>query len=170
MDNNKETNTKKKIETNKFVIFQLGQEEYGLDILKVQEIISYKNVTPLPNVPDYVKGVINLRGAVIPIIDLRLRFNMPGKEYDLLTVIIVTEIHNRIMGLVVDTVSSVDSLSGEELQDNPMLGSNVNTRFIKAMGKKDDRLIIILDIENALTSEEVFIINKSKPAEKIEQS
>lgn len=159
--------TKDKL-SNKYIIFNLGGEEYGMEILKVESIINYKNVTHLPNLPDFVKGVINLRGYVIPIIDLRLRFHLPEKTYDQYTVIIVAEVHNKKIGLIVDTVSSVDDLKNEDIQETPNFGASVNTHFIKGMGKIEDRLIILLDVEKVLSSEEVSHLQKQSTSAKEE--
>lgn len=133
--------------------FQLGKEEYGIDILKVQEINRITAITRIPQSPDFVEGVINLRGNVIPIIDLRKRFNMPEREYDKQTRIVVSEIEGRTVGLVVDTVSEVIRMDSDLIEPPPDLlnGSSKKGDYIKGVGKLDDKLLMLLDIDKILT-------------------
>lgn len=131
--------------------FQLGNEEYGIDILKVQEINRVAEITKIPQSPDFVEGVINLRGNVIPIIDLRKRFHMPEREHDRQTRIVVGEIEGRTVGLIVDAVSEVIRLSSNTIEPAPKIVSENQVDYIKGVGKLDDRLLMLLDIDKILT-------------------
>ncbi len=142
-------------EGSQFVTFTLADEEYGVDIMKVQEIIGYRGFTKIPNVGEYIKGVLNLRGTVVPVVDLRLKFNMDEKDYDQYTVIMIVEVAGRIMGIIVDSVSDVVSLAADEIQPTPNFSSNISTDFIKGMGKKEEKFIILLDINKVLSDEEL---------------
>lgn len=147
----------------KYLTFELGGEEYGLEILKVKEIISIMNITAVPNTPDYVRGVINLRGKVIPVIDLRQRFNMESKDYNERTSIIVVDIReddgkNLIMGVVVDSVSEVLNIKDEEIEETPTFGTRLNTEFILGMAKVKDEIKILLDIDKVLSLTELSAI------------
>ncbi len=144
-----------------FVTFTLAQEEYGITITKVQEIIGYQGFTRIPNVPDFIKGVLNLRGTVVPVVDLRKKFGMKEKEYSKFTVIIILEALGRIMGIIVDAISDVVSLTSQEIQDTPSFNVNVRTDFIQGMGKKDDKLIIILDMDKVLSQEELDALDST---------
>lgn len=146
-------------EVNQQVTFSLGKEEYGIEITKVQEIIGYQGFTRVPNVPDFIKGVINLRGTVVPVVDLRKKFEMEEKEYTKFTVIIILEALERIMGIIVDAISDVVSLTEQDIQDAPSFTVNVRTDFIKGMGKKGEKLIILLDMDKILSQEELDIID-----------
>jgi len=146
-------------EVNQQVTFSLGKEEYGIEITKVQEIIGYQGFTRVPNVPDFIKGVINLRGTVVPVVDLRKKFEMEEKEYTKFTVIIILEALERIMGIIVDAISDVVSLTEQDIQDAPSFTVNVRTDFIKGMGKKGEKLIILLDMDKVLSQEELEILD-----------
>ena len=143
----------------KYLTFALGHEEYGLEILKVREIIGYMAITAVPQTPHYVKGVINLRGQVIPVIDLRARFNMELAEITEESCIIVVEIHqngrNFSTGLAVDRVEEVLDIDGANIEEAPQFGSSVNTDFILGMGKIGDSVKILLDIDQVLTREDI---------------
>jgi purine-binding chemotaxis protein CheW len=143
----------------KYLTFALGNEEYGLEILKVREIIGYMAITAVPQMPAYIKGVINLRGQVIPVIDLRLKFGLPGAEVTEQTCIIVVEItqHGKRFntGIVVDHVSEVLDIAGENIEDPPQFGSQVNTDFILGMGKINESVKILLDIDRVLAAVEL---------------
>lgn len=143
----------------KYLTFALGPEEYGLEILKVREIIGYMDITAVPQTPDYVKGVINLRGQVIPVIDLRAKFGMPAAERTDQTCIIVVEISQDgrkfDTGIVVDHVQEVLDIPGDDIEDAPQFGSNVETDFILGMGKIGDTVKILLDIDKVLASDEL---------------
>ena len=135
-----------------FLSFTLGEEHYGVDILKVQEIRGYDAVTRLPDAPDYIKGVINLRGTIVPVIDLRLKLRLKEARYDAFTVMIVLNVDVRVVGIVVDSVSDVIPLSQEQIRPTPEFGANVDTRFISGIGTVEDRMLILLDIETLIDS------------------
>jgi len=141
----------------KYLTFALGQEEYGLEILKVREIIGYMNITSVPQTPSHVKGVINLRGQVIPVVDLRLKFGMPENGVDDQTCIIVVDIANRDKqfqtGIIVDRVSEVLDIAEQNIEPAPQFGAHVNTEFILGLGKIGDHVKILLDIDKVLGSE-----------------
>ncbi len=144
----------------KFLTFALGKEEYGIEILKVREIIGLMEITTVPQTPDYMKGVINLRGNVIPIIDLRLRFSMPEVEHTQETCIIVVEVGTAQVGIIVDSVSEVTDIKGEDIEDAPRFGQGIVTKFIMGLGKKKEKIIILLDIEGVLTTEELKMVEE----------
>ena len=135
-----------------YLTFALGEEEYGVEILKVQEIRGYDAVTRVPDAPEYIKGVINLRGTIVPVIDLRLKLRLREARYDSLTVMIVLNVEDRVVGIVVDGVSDVVPLSQEQIRPTPEFGAAVDTRFISAIGTLDERMLILLDIETLLDS------------------
>jgi len=135
-----------------YLSFTLGAEHYGVDILKVQEIRGYDSVTRVPDAPDYIKGVINLRGTIVPVIDLRLKLRLDEARYDAFTVMIVLNVDNRVVGIVVDSVSDVIPLNADQIRPTPEFGAAVDTRFISGIGTQDDRMLILLDIETLLDS------------------
>jgi purine-binding chemotaxis protein CheW len=143
----------------KYLTFVLDKEEYGIGILKIKEIIGMMPVTPVPQTPDYVKGVINLRGKVIPVVDLRLRFGMDEIDYTERTCIIVVEIEGQagvvLIGIVVDAVSEVLNIKGEDIEETPTFGTKLNTEYIMGMAKMDGRVKILLDIDKVLTGQEL---------------
>lgn len=138
----------------KYLTFELANEEYGLEILKVREIIGVMDITTVPQMPHFVKGVINLRGKVIPVIDLRLKFGMPETEYNDATCIIVVDI-GTLTGIIVDTVQEVLDIDGRQIDAAPPLGSTVDNAFILGMGKVRDDVKILLDIRKVLTDDEL---------------
>lgn len=140
-----------------FLTFTLGQEEYGVDILKVQEIRGYDAVTRLPDAPDYIKGVINLRGTIVPVIDMRVKFRLEAKV-DALTVMIVLNVADRVVGMVVDSVSDVVQLTGEQIRAMPEVGTGIDRRFLTGIGALDERMLILLDIEGLMTSTEMGLV------------
>ncbi len=142
-----------------FVTFTLANEEYGLDIMKVQEIIGYQGFTKIPNLPTFIKGVINLRGTVVPVVDLRTKFYLEEKEYNKFTVIIVLVVLGRIMGMIVDTISDVISLADNEIEATPDFGTKIQTKFLKGMGKKGDKFVILLDIDRIMNEEDLEVID-----------
>ena len=144
----------------KFLTFALANEEYGIEILKVREIIGLMNITTVPQTPDYMKGVINLRGKVIPVIDLRLKFSMPEVEHTQETCIIVVEVSNSLMGIVVYSVSEVLDIKGTEIEESPKFGQGIDTKFIMGLGKIKGKIIILLDIEKVLTTEEMQTVEE----------
>ena len=129
-----------------YLVFSLGDEEYGIEITHVQEIKSLAHVALVPNAPQYVKGVLNLRGAIIPILDLRLRLSMPPREYDRFTVIIVVAVEAKQIGLVVDSVSDVLDLCAEDIDDSPPLADDLDAGWFRGVGKPGNRLVFLLDI------------------------
>ena len=133
-----------------YLSFTLGNEHYGVDILKVQEIRGYDAVTRVPDAPDYIKGVINLRGTIVPVIDLRLKLRLDEARYDAFTVMIVLNVEDRVVGIVVDSVSDVIPLNADQIRPTPEFGAAVDTRFISGIGTQDDRMLILLDIETLL--------------------
>ena len=141
-----------------FLTFVLGAEQYGVEILKVQEIRSYSAVTPIPNTPSYIKGVINLRGTVVPVVELRSKFCMETAEYNKFTVIIVVTLGTKVIGLVVDAVSDVLDVSASEVRAVPDLGSRTDTRFIRGMAAIGERMTVLLDIDRLLSEDEVVAL------------
>jgi purine-binding chemotaxis protein CheW len=135
---------------NQFLTFQLGEELYGVDILRVQEIKGYTTVTKIPNTPDYIKGVLNLRGTIVPIVELRTTFGMPTIDYTMFTVIVVVVVRDRIMGLVVDSVSDVLNIAKKDIQPPPEFGAKVDVSVLSGIGKSGDKLISLLDIDRLL--------------------
>lgn len=138
----------------KYLTFLLDHEEHGLEILKVREIIGIMDITKVPQTPSFVRGVINLRGKVIPVIDLRLKFGLSPKEYDDQTCIIVVDV-GMLMGIIVDTVQEVHNIPAADIEPPPQLGTHVNTSFILGMGKVKDDVKILLDIDKVVTGEEL---------------
>ncbi len=138
-----------------FLAFTLASEEYGVDILAVQEIRGYDTVTRVPDAPDYIKGVINLRGTIVPVIDLRLKFRLGEARYDAFTVMIVLNLGGKVVGVVVDGVSDVVPLASEQVRPTPEFGAAVDTRYISGIGTINDRMLILLDIESLVLSAEV---------------
>lgn len=135
---------------NQYLTFVLGDEEYGIDILKVQEIKGYSSITTIPNAPPHVKGVMNLRGTVVPVVDLRARFGMDATTYTKFSVIIIVNIGTRIVGMVVDAVSDVLDLAGKPLEAPPELGAALDTSFMTGIARNGDRLITMLQVDRTL--------------------
>ncbi len=152
------------IKTGKYLTFSLDEEEYGIGILKVKEIIGMMPVTSVPRTPDFVKGVINLRGKVIPVVDLRLKFSMKSIEYTDRTCIIVVEIDSDeatvLIGIVVDAVSEVLNIKESEIEETPQFGTSLNTEYILGMAKMEGGVKILLDIDRVLSQEEVTQLEK----------
>jgi purine-binding chemotaxis protein CheW len=140
---------------NQFLTFQLGEELYGVDILRVQEIKGYTTVTKIPNTPSYIKGVMNLRGTIVPIVELRATFGMETIDYTILTVIVVVVVRDRIMGLVVDSVSDVLNISKKDIQAPPEFGTKVDVSFLNGIAKWGDKLVALLNIDQLLTESEM---------------
>ena len=143
-----------------YLTFILAGEEYGVDILRVQEIKGWDTATEIPNTPEYIKGVINLRGTIVPIVDLRTRFEMESIEYNNTTVVIVLKVINaegseRTMGFVVDAVSEVYNISNEQLQSPPDFGNVISTEFIKGLATVDEKMVILLDIDHLIDTNAV---------------
>ncbi len=146
--------------TREVLVFVLGKEAYGVDILKVQEIRGYDKVTPIPSAPDYLKGVMNLRGIIVPIVDMRVKFRLPEVRYDSFTVVVILRIGRRIIGLVVDGVSDVIALAASDVKEAPQLGSVVDSSFIAGLATQDDRMVLLLDMEKLLSSHEMNLLNR----------
>lgn len=142
-----------------YLTFTLGDEEYGIDILKVQEIRGYDAVTKIANTPDFIKGVINLRGTIVPIVDLRIRFNLGNVEYNEFTVAIILMVQDRVVGIVVDGVSDVITLQTNQINKVPEMVSSIDTKYLVGLGTVDDRMLILVDIENLMTSHEMALID-----------
>lgn len=160
MEETVQNEEERSIQGGKFLTFTLVGESYGVMILKVREIIGISSITPVPQTPEYVKGVINLRGKVIPIIDLRLKFGLEEAEHTEETCIIVVDIEGLLMGVVVDTVSEVLDIKGGEIEPPPSFGSSVRTDYILGVGKVAGEVKILLDIERVLTSEEISVMER----------
>jgi len=162
--------------TNKYLTFVLATEEYAVDILRVQEIKGWSKVTALPNTPSYICGVINLRGTIVPIVDLRIRFNLAQQEYGPMTVVVVVKVvtqttdnlmKERIMGVVVDAVSDVYDIVEQDIKPAPDFGSVISIEFIRGLATVEEKMIIVLDIDQLLNSDELALvehINEKAPA------
>jgi purine-binding chemotaxis protein CheW len=140
--------------------FTLGHEEYGIDIQKVQELRGYDTVTRIANAPEHIKGVVNLRGIIVPIIDMRIKFNLGTPTYDQFTVVIVLNIGSRVMGMVVDSVSDVITLGPEQIKPAPEMGSVLDTGYLIGLGTIDERMLILVDIDRLMSSSEMGLIEK----------
>ncbi len=135
---------------NQFLTFSLGEELYGVDILRVQEIKGYTAVTKIPNTPPHIKGVLNLRGTIVPIVELRTRFGLPTIDYTMFTVIVVVVVQDKVMGLVVDAVSDVLEIAKKDIQPAPEFGNKVDVTFLNGIGKSGEKLVSLLDIDRLL--------------------
>jgi purine-binding chemotaxis protein CheW len=135
---------------NQFLTFNLGEELYGVDILRVQEIKGYTAVTKIPNTPSHIKGVLNLRGTIVPIVELRTKFGLPTIDYTAFTVIIVVVVRDKVMGLVVDAVSDVLNIDKKDIQSPPQFGGKVDVSFLNGIGKTGEKLVALLDIDRML--------------------
>jgi purine-binding chemotaxis protein CheW len=147
------------IEVHEFLAFTLGREEYGIDILKVQEIRGYETVTRIANAPDFLKGVINLRGIIVPIVDMRIKFNLGTPTYDQLTVVIILNIDGRVVGMVVDSVSDVMTLLSEQVRPAPEMGTTFSGDFLIGLGTLEDRMLILVDIVKLMSSPEMGLVD-----------
>jgi purine-binding chemotaxis protein CheW len=141
-------------ELNQLISFEVGEEEYGLEILRVKEVIRLREITRLPRAPSFVKGIINLRGDVIPIIDLRDRFGLERQEYTAMTRVIVVDVESRLVGMVVDAASQVVRIPADQIQPPPPIVGGLSAEYIKGVGKLDSRLIILLNIDRILSHQE----------------
>ncbi len=149
----------------KYLTFALAEEEYGLEILKVREIIQMMDITAVPRTPSQVKGVINLRGKVIPVVDLRLKFGLEEAERTDETCIIVVNVGEIEVGIIVDRVSEVLNIQGDDIEDAPSFGANVDTSFILGMGKTNDRVTILLDIGKVLSATDIAAVRAEMQAD-----
>ncbi|GAB4242970.1 MAG: chemotaxis protein CheW [Acidobacteriota bacterium] len=145
----------------KYVTFFLGKEEYGLPILNVREIIGLVPITPVPQTPKYIRGVINLRGQVIPVMDLRLKFGLPATEETRETCIIVVRVHGMDTGVIVDRMSEVADVEADNIQDPPAMGTEVDTSFILGIDKSEQRVRLLLDLEKVLSSSDLAAVQES---------
>lgn len=145
---------------NEYLAFTLGQEEYGIDILKVQEIRGYETVTQIANSPEFIKGVVNLRGTIVPIVDMRIKFNLGKPTYDQFTVVIILNVCNRVVGIVVDSVSDVIMLSPDQIKPAPEMGASFDTEYLIGLGTLDKRMLILVDIDSLMSSPGMGLIEK----------
>ncbi len=143
-----------------YLTFTLGSEEYAVDILKVQEIRGYENPTTIANAPPFIKGVINLRGTIVPIVDMRIKFNVGTVEYTSFTVVIILNFARRVVGIVVDSVSDVTMLLPNQVRPAPEFSTTVDTKYIKGLGTLDERMLIVIDIEKLMISREIALIDE----------
>ena len=142
-----------------FLTFRLGQEEYGIDILRVQEIRSYEPPTRIANAPPFIKGVVNLRGVIVPIVDLRVKLGCDSVEYNGFTVVVVLNVRGRVVGAVVDSVSDVLELTSEAIKPAPEMNTSVDTRFITGIGSIGERMLILMDIEALMSSADMGLVD-----------
>lgn len=142
-----------------YLTFTLGAEEYGVDILKVQEIRGYDTITRIPDAPAFIKGVINLRGTIVPVVDMRIKFNLGKVEYNEFTVMIILNVARRVVGMVVDGVSDVMQLTADQIRAAPEFGSSVNTRYITGLGVLDQRMLILVDIEKLMSAADMALMD-----------
>ncbi|MBT9590652.1 MAG: chemotaxis protein CheW [Thiobacillus sp.] len=148
------------VEGKEYLAFTLGQEEYGIDILRVQEIRGYEPVTRIANSPDFIKGVVNLRGIIVPVVDMRIKFSLGTPTYDQFTVVIILSIAGRVMGMVVDSVSDVMTLSPEQVKPAPEMGTSFDSDYLIGLGTLNERMLILVDIEKLMSSPEMGLIEK----------
>ncbi|HUW50066.1 MAG TPA: chemotaxis protein CheW [Sulfuricella sp.] len=146
---------------NEFLTFTLGHEEYGMEITKVQEIRGYDAVTKLANTPDFLKGITNLRGIIVPIIDMRIKFNLEHAEYNDLTVVIIINVAHRVVGMVVDGVSDVITLAPDQIKPAPEFGGAIDTQYVMGIGTVDDRMLILVDIEKLMSSQDMELVDRA---------
>lgn len=144
-------------DTQQYLTFTLGQVEYGIEILRVQEIKGYSAITPVPNTPAWMKGVMNLRGTVVPVVDLRVKFGLGSAEYDRFTVVIVVTVDTRVVGLVVDSVSDVLTIAAADVVPAPEMGEGVDTSFLCGMAKSTERLTSLLAIDRVVGLKELEV-------------
>jgi purine-binding chemotaxis protein CheW len=146
---------------NEFLTFRLGNEEYGIDILKVQEIRGYDTVTHIANAPEFIKGVVNLRGIIVPIVDMRIKFNLGKVEYDQFTVVIILNVAGLVVGMVVDSVSDVIALAAEQIRPAPDFSSTFDTRYITGLGTFEERMLILVDIEKLMSASDMALVESA---------
>jgi purine-binding chemotaxis protein CheW len=143
-----------------FLAFTLGREEYGIDILRVQEIRGYEPVTRIANAPDFIKGVVNLRGTIVPVVDMRIKLDLGTPTYDQFTVVIILNIGGRVVGMVVDSVSDVTTLSPGQVRPAPEVGSAFDTNYLIGLGTLGERMLILVDIDKLMSSPEMGLIER----------
>jgi len=149
-------------EGRELLTFTLGQEEYGIDILKVQEIRGYDAVTTIVNAPAFIKGVINLRGIIVPIVDMRIKFKLGSFTYDATTVVIILNIAKRVVSMVVNGISDVITLKPEQIKPAPEFGSSLDTQYLLGLGAVGERMIILVDIERLMSSRDMELIEAAE--------
>ena len=154
------TRTDVSLHVTEFLAYRLGKEEYGIDIQKVQELRGYDAVTAIANAPAHIKGVVNLRGIIVPIIDMRIKFNLGDPVYDQFTVVIILNLAGRIVGMVVDSVSDVITLEVSQIRPAPAMGANVETDYLLGMGTIDERMLILVDIDRLMASAEIGLVTQ----------
>ncbi len=142
-----------------YLTFVLGDESYGIEILKVQEIRGYDAVTKIANTPDFIKGVVNLRGLIVPIVDLRIKFGLGKVVYDEFTVVIILNLNGRVVGIVVDGVSDVMSLNGTQIRTVPDIVASIDTKYITGLATVDEKMFILVDIEQLMNSQEMALVD-----------
>jgi purine-binding chemotaxis protein CheW len=158
-------------EVRQYLTFKLGEEVFGLDVSKVREILEFTSITKVPRTPGFMRGVINLRGGVVPVVDMRVKFGMSATEKTVNTCIIVAEVEldgdTTVLGALVDSVQEVFELEPSQIEPAPRIGTKLNTEFIKGMGKRDERFIILLDVDKAFSAEELSLVSTSAEARDI---
>jgi purine-binding chemotaxis protein CheW len=158
-------------EVRQYLTFKLGEEVFGLDVSKVREILEFTSITKVPRTPGFMRGVINLRGGVVPVVDMRVKFGMSATEKTVNTCIIVAEVEldgdTTVLGALVDSVQEVFELEPSQIEPAPRIGTKLNTEFIKGMGKRDERFIILLDVDKAFSAEELSLVRDSAEARDI---
>jgi purine-binding chemotaxis protein CheW len=148
-------------DSDQFLTFMLEDEEYGIEILRVQEIKGFSKIRPIPNAPEYIKGVMNLRGTVVPVVDLRSRFGMRQAEYNQFTVIIVVSVGAKVVGLVVDAVSDVLNIRRDQIEETPEMAGDLDTSFFRGMGKVGDKLVLLLNIDRLVGGDKLEAIEQT---------
>lgn len=148
-------------QASEYLTFTLGREEYGIEILKVQEIRGYEAVTQLANAPEFIKGVVNLRGIIVPIVDMRIKFGVGEADYSQFTVVIILNVARRVVGIVVDGVSDVITLTADQIRPSPDFASTFDTRYITGLGTVDGRMLILVDIEKLMTSSDMALMDEA---------
>jgi len=142
-----------------FLTFRLGKEEYGIDILKVQEIRRWEQPTTIANAPDFIKGVINLRGTIVPVVDMRIKFGLGEAAYDMFTVVIILNVAGRVVGMVVDAVSDVMTLAAGQIRAAPDFTDTFDTQYITGLGTLESRMLILVDIEKLMMSADMALVD-----------
>ena len=149
------------VQRREYLVFSLGNEEYAIDILKAQEIRGYENVTRIASAPPFIKGVTNLRGVIVPIVDLRIKFNLDSVEYGPQTVVIVVNVDSRIVGVVVDGVSDVVTLTADQIKPAPEFSLSLSSDYLSGLASIGERMVVLVDIDKLLTSEEMALVERS---------
>ena len=143
-----------------YLAFRLGSEEYGVDIQKVQELRGYDAVTRIANAPEFIKGVVNLRGVIVPIIDMRIKLNLGTPTYDQFTVVVILNLHQHVMGMVVDSVSDVITLNADQIKPAPQMGSAIDSDYLIGLGAIDERMLILVDIDKFMPSSNIGLVER----------